>query len=93
MSTGHTSQRTQGLPTNQRIHTEGPMVLASCVAEDGLVGHKWEERSLGLRMFMPQCRETPGREDRSSREDPHRGRGRGDGMGLSEGETWEGENI
>jgi hypothetical protein len=27
------------------------MVLATYVAEDGLVGHQWEERSLGLRVF------------------------------------------
>jgi hypothetical protein len=37
--------------TNQRIHAEGPMVLAAFVAEDGLVGHQWEERPLGLRVF------------------------------------------
>jgi hypothetical protein len=38
--------------TNQRVHTEGPMGLAAAyVAEDGLDGHQWEERPLGLRMF------------------------------------------
>ena len=37
--------------TNQRIHMEGPMALAACVAEDDLVGHQWEERPLGLRVF------------------------------------------
>jgi hypothetical protein len=26
--------------TNQRVHMEGPMVLAAYVAEDGLVGHQ-----------------------------------------------------
>jgi hypothetical protein len=26
--------------TNQRIHMEGPMALATYVAEDGLVGHQ-----------------------------------------------------
>jgi hypothetical protein len=26
--------------TNQRIHIKGPMVLATYVAEDGLVGHQ-----------------------------------------------------
>ena len=36
--------------TNQRIHMEGPMALAY-VAEDGLVGHQWEEWPLGLRVF------------------------------------------
>jgi hypothetical protein len=31
---------------------EGLMVLAAYVAaEDGLVGHQWEERPLGLRVF------------------------------------------
>ena len=34
--------------TNQRIHMERPMVLATYVAEDGLVGHQWEERPLVL---------------------------------------------
>ena len=37
--------------TNQRVHREGPMVLAAYVAEDGLVGHQWEERPLDLRVF------------------------------------------
>jgi hypothetical protein len=37
--------------TNQRIHMEGPMALATYVAEDALVGHQWEERPLGLRVF------------------------------------------
>jgi hypothetical protein len=30
---------------------EGPMALATYVAEDGLVGHQWEEKFLGLRGF------------------------------------------
>ena len=34
--------------TIQRVHIEGPMFLAMYVAEDGLVGHKWEERPLVL---------------------------------------------
>ena len=37
--------------TNQRIHMERSMALAIYVAENGLVGHQWEERPLGLRMF------------------------------------------
>jgi hypothetical protein len=37
--------------TNQRIHMEQPVVLATYVAEDGLVGHLWEERPSGLRVF------------------------------------------
>ena len=36
------------------------MSLAAYVAEDGLVGHHWEERSLGLTNYMPQYRGTPG---------------------------------
>ena len=37
--------------TNQRVHIEGPMALASYEAEDGLVGCQWEEPPLGLRVF------------------------------------------
>jgi hypothetical protein len=37
--------------TNQRVHMKGPMSEATYVAEDGLVGHQWEDRSLGLRLF------------------------------------------
>ena len=37
--------------TNQRIHMEQPMVLATYVTEDGLVGHQWEKTHLGLRVF------------------------------------------
>ena len=37
--------------TNQRIHMGGPMVLVTYVAEDGLVGHQWEKRPSGLRVF------------------------------------------
>jgi hypothetical protein len=33
---------------NQRVHMNGPMAPAAYVTEDGLVGHQWEERSLGL---------------------------------------------
>jgi hypothetical protein len=32
--------------TNQRVHMEGPMAPAAYVAEDGLVGHQWEEKPL-----------------------------------------------
>jgi hypothetical protein len=34
--------------TNQRVHIEGLMAPAAYVAEDGLVGHQWEERPLVL---------------------------------------------
>ena len=32
------------------------MTPAAYVAEDGLVGHQWEERPLGLKMLDTQCR-------------------------------------
>jgi hypothetical protein len=36
------------------------MSLAACVAEDGLVSHHWEERSLVLTNFIcPSTGETP----------------------------------
>ena len=59
--------------TNQRIHMGKPMALVTYVAEDGLVGLQWEERPLGLRCLMPQCRGIPGPEDRCLciREYPH----------------------
>jgi hypothetical protein len=37
--------------TNQRVQMEGPMVLATYVEEDDLVGHQLEERPLGLGVF------------------------------------------
>ena len=47
--------RSPGAPgdwtTNQRVHMEGPMALATYVAEDGLVGHQLEVRSFGLMVF------------------------------------------
>jgi hypothetical protein len=37
------------------------MSLAAYVAEDGLVGHHWEERPVGLaNLYMPQYRGMPG---------------------------------
>ena len=35
--------------TNQIVHMEGPMVLATYVADDVLVGHQWKEQAVGLR--------------------------------------------
>jgi hypothetical protein len=32
-------------------YMERPMALATYVAEDGLVGHQWEERPSSLRML------------------------------------------
>jgi hypothetical protein len=37
--------------TNQRIHMERPMTMAAHVAKGVLVGQRWEERPLGLRVF------------------------------------------
>ena len=54
VSTGQTYPNPPRAPrdwTTKRIHIEGPMVLAAYVAEDGLAGHQWEERPLGLRVF------------------------------------------
>jgi hypothetical protein len=53
-------QSSQGLTTNQRVHIEQPMALAKYVAEDGLVGHQWQERPLVLWRFNAQCRGMPG---------------------------------
>jgi hypothetical protein len=39
------------LTTNQRVHMEQPMAPVANVAEDGLVGHQWEEWCLGVRAF------------------------------------------
>ena len=51
VSTGQTPRAPGDWTTNQRIHMGGPMVLVTYVAEDGLVGHQWEERPSGLRVF------------------------------------------
>jgi hypothetical protein len=52
VSTGQTPWNFQGdWTTNQRVHVDGPMTLVEYVAEDGLVGHHWEEWPLGLRDF------------------------------------------
>ena len=37
--------------TTQRVQVEQPIALATYVSEDDLVGHQWEERPLGLRVF------------------------------------------
>jgi hypothetical protein len=40
--------------TNQSIHMEAPMALEAYFAKDGLVGHQWEEKPLGLRvLYIP----------------------------------------
>ena len=52
VSTAHHPWSFQGdWTTNHRVHMEGSMALAAYVAEDGLVGHQWEERPSDLRVF------------------------------------------
>jgi hypothetical protein len=62
------------------------MALSTYVAENGLVRHQWEERPLGLRVFDAPVKGTAkaGRwewVDDWVGEHPHRGRGRGNGIG------------
>jgi hypothetical protein len=47
------SQSSQGL-NHQRIHMEAPMALAAYIAEDVLICHQWEQKSLVLWSY--QCR-------------------------------------
>jgi hypothetical protein len=49
VSTGQTSGAAGDWTTNKIVHMKGPVALAAYVAEDGLVGHQWEEWPLGLR--------------------------------------------
>jgi hypothetical protein len=57
--------------------------------------YQWDERPLGLRVFDApgdcKCGETG--VGKCVGEHPQRGRGRGGGIGVSEGETWKGETI
>jgi hypothetical protein len=56
--------------------------LAAYVAEDGLVGHHWEKRPLGLANFIcPSTRERQGQEVGVS--------GRGSGWGKGTGDFWD----
>ena len=41
-------QSPQGLNTNKRKHMVELMALGAYIAEDGLVGHQWEEKPLVL---------------------------------------------
>jgi hypothetical protein len=52
------------------------MTLASYVAEDGLVGHHWQERPLGLANFI--CLST---QEHQGQEVGVGGKGTGEGMG------------
>jgi hypothetical protein len=51
------------------------MSLAAYVAEDGLVGHHWEERPMIFQLYMPQYRGTPGPTS-GNQEEVWKGRGR-----------------
>ena len=68
------------------------MALATYVAEDGLVGHQWEERPEGVNFpSVWECQSRRMGVGEWVGEHTHRGRGRGEGMGISEGEIWKGE--
>jgi hypothetical protein len=55
------------------------MSLAAYLAEDGLVGHHWKERPLGLANFI--CLSTGGNARAKKWEWVGRGAGRGEGIG------------
>ena len=61
------------------------MSLTTYVAEDGLVGHQYEENPLGLRRFdCPSAGECQGWKEGVGRwveKHPYRGRRSGDGIG------------
>ena len=50
---------------NQEVHMEQSMAPDAYVAEDGLVGHQWEEMPWSCQSSMPQCRGMPGCRGRS----------------------------
>ena len=64
------------------------MAPASYVAEDGLVGHQFEEKTLDLRRLDGQCRGMPGQGNRSGLVG-EQGEGRQD-RGFSEGKLGKG---
>jgi len=70
-----------------------PMAPATYVAEDGLVGHQWEEKPLVLTRLDPQCRGMSGREAGWSGwlggEHPHKRRERREGIGGLWTGNWE----
>jgi hypothetical protein len=82
-------QSSQGLNHQQKVHMEGPMATDTCVAEDGLVRHQWEERP--CEGSMPQCRGTPGQGSRSGWVGEEGDRGWD--MGVFGGKTRKGDNI
>lgn len=59
------NQHQEAAPTKEYTWNDRPMVLATYVAEDGLVRHQWEEMPLGpegVQCPPPPCREVPERE-------------------------------
>jgi hypothetical protein len=47
-------------PSYQLGHLLELLTLAAYISKDGLVGHHWKERPIGLANYMPQYRGTPG---------------------------------
>jgi hypothetical protein len=47
-----------------RVYMEVRIAPAIYLAEDGLVGHQWEEKPLVLGGMMPECRGIRGQESR-----------------------------
>jgi hypothetical protein len=48
ISTNQTSQSSQGVKHQPKVHIEGLIAPSAYVAEDGLIWHQWEERALVL---------------------------------------------
>jgi hypothetical protein len=65
------------------------MVVAAYVAEDGLVGHEWEERLGPVKVLCPSIGECQGQEAGVG---GFVSRGMG-GYGFSEGKPGKGDNI
>jgi len=92
-----TNQSSQGVNHHSGVHLDRPMTPAAYVAEDGVVGHQWEEKPLVLPRLdtpPPQCRGMSGQGGKKGwvGEHPHRRRG-GNGMRVYGQETGKGDNI
>jgi hypothetical protein len=69
---------------------KGTMAPATYVAEGGLDGYQWEERTLVMGRLNAQCRGMPvqgGGTGWVSGGAPHQSRGREDGMEVPRGQT------
>jgi hypothetical protein len=81
---GRTTISTNQIPqSSQRVHMEGPMTLATYVAEDGLVRHQWDFEG-----SMPQWRGIPGQGGGSVWVGEHRHRSRVKGGGSKKPRKW-----